>query len=233
MLHPPEDNPLVCPSTCGFSSLSPLRSRSPPTPTSPARSRRRSPPPQYASHDTHEQITIAADPGDTKDSAPHTRLDYLAHGFMPIRIIVTNDSSQPLSLDDARILLVAANDVSENAASQEELERGTSSVKNQGKKIPLPGGLPPVTERAKPVDNQIVADDNDFGFKSSTIAPHSTAAGWLYYDVRDLGSDPQRRHRSSSARSAGPPRTRLSTPSRSNSSHHLQRRPLRRPRFAH
>ena len=50
--------------------------------------------------------------------------------------------------------------------------------------------MPPVTERAKPVDNQIVADDNDFGFKSSTIAPHSTAAGWLYYDVRDLGSDP-------------------------------------------
>ena len=155
---------------------------------------RKVPPPlpaaQYASHDTHEQITIAADPGDTKDSAPHTRLDYLAHGFMPIRIIVTNDSSQPLSLDDARILLVAANNVTENAASQEELERGTSSVKNQGKKIPLPGGLPPVTERAKPVDNQIVADDNDFGFKSSTVAPHSTAAGWLYYDVRDLGSDP-------------------------------------------
>ena len=47
---------------------------------------------------------------------------------MPIRIIVTNDSSQPLSLDDARILLVAANNVTENAASQDELDRGTSSV---------------------------------------------------------------------------------------------------------
>jgi hypothetical protein len=155
---------------------------------------RKVPPPlpaaQYPAHDTHEQITIAADPGDTKETAPKTRLDYLGHGFVPIRIIVTNDSSQPLSLDDARILLVAANNVTENAASQDELERGTSSVKNQGKKIPLPGGLPPVTEHAKPVDNEIVEDDNDFGFKSSTIAPHSTAAGWLYYDIRDLDRPP-------------------------------------------
>ena len=155
---------------------------------------RKVPPPlpaaQYPAHDTHEQITIAADPGDTKDTAPNTRIDYLAHGFMPIRIIVTNDSSQPLSLDDARILLVPANSSAENAASQDELERGTSSVKNEGRKTPLPGPLPPITHHAKPVDNQIVADDNDFGFKSSTIAPHSTAAGWLYYDIRDLDRPP-------------------------------------------
>src|ERR1700742_624612 len=155
---------------------------------------RKVPPPlpaaQYPAHDTHEQITIAADPGDTKDTAPHTRIDYLGHGFIPIRIIVTNDSSQPLSLDDARILLVPPNSAAENAASQDELERGTSSVKNEGRKTPLPGPLPPITHHAKPVDNQIVADDNDFGFKSSTIAPHSTAAGWLYYDIRDLDRPP-------------------------------------------
>jgi hypothetical protein len=155
---------------------------------------RKVPPPlpaaQYPAHDTHEQITIAADPGDTKDTAPNTRVDYLGHGFMPIRIIVTNDSSQPLSLDDARILLVPPNSAAENAASQDELERGTSSVKNEGRKTPLPGPLPPITHHAKPVDSEIVADDNDFGFKSSTIAPHSTAAGWLYYDIRDLDRPP-------------------------------------------
>ena len=145
---------------------------------------------QYASHDTHAQVTIAADPGDSKDSAPHTRIDYLAHGFMPIRIIVTNDSSQPLSLDDARILFVSSNNVAENAATQDELERGTSSIKNEGRKTPIPGPLPPITHHDKPVDNQIAQDDADFGFKSSTVAPHSTAAGWLYYDIRDFGSDP-------------------------------------------
>jgi hypothetical protein len=152
---------------------------------------RKVPPPlpaaQYPAHDTHEQITIAADPGDTKETAPKTRLDYLGHGFMPIRIIVTNDSSQPLSLDDARILFISGNDVSENAATAEELDRGIFQLRNiKGKQIPLPAPLPPITRKPKPVDNQIRLDDADFGFKSSTIAPHSTAAGWLYYDIRDL-----------------------------------------------
>ena len=157
---------------------------------------RKAPPPlpaaQYASHDTHQQITIAADPGDSKDSAPHTRIDYLAHGFMPIRIIVTNDSSQPLSLDDARILFISADNVTENAATPDDLQRGVFSLKDdvQGKKIPLPGPLPPITHRDKPPDTQIADDDRDFGFKSSTVAPHSTEAGWLYYDIRDLDRDP-------------------------------------------
>jgi hypothetical protein len=152
---------------------------------------RKVPPPlpaaQYPAHDTHEQITIAADPADTRQAAPHTRLDYLGHGFMPIRIIVTNDSSQPLSLDDARILFISANDITENAATNEELDRGIFQLRNiKGKQIPLPAPLPPITRKPKPVDNQIRLDDADFGFKSSTVPPHSTAAGWLYYDVHDL-----------------------------------------------
>ncbi|HXS11669.1 MAG TPA: hypothetical protein VN734_03135 [Acidobacteriaceae bacterium] len=152
---------------------------------------RKVPPPlpaaQYPAHDTHEQITIAADPGDTKETAPHTRLDYLGHGFLPIRIIVTNDSSQPLSLDDARILFISANDLTENAATAEELDRAIFQLRTiKGKQIPLPAPLPPITRKPKPVDNQIRLDDADFGFKSSTIAPHSTAAGWLYYDTHDI-----------------------------------------------
>lgn len=146
---------------------------------------------QYAAHDTHEQVTIAADPADSKDSAPHTRIDYLAFGFMPIRIIVTNDSSEPLSLDDARIIFVAADDATENAATHEELDRGIFQIRDaKGRRIPLPAPLPGIRTKPKPIDSQIIADDNDFGFKSSTVPPHSTAAGWLFYDVRDLGRDP-------------------------------------------
>jgi hypothetical protein len=142
---------------------------------------------QYPAHDTHQQITIAAFPGDTKDTAPHTRLDYLSHGFLPIRIIVTNDSSQPLSLDDARILFISSDNYTENAATDEDLQRGLFTLKSvRGTKIPLPGPLPPLTIHHKPVDKQILADDRDFGFKTTTIAPHATVAGWLYYDVRDL-----------------------------------------------
>ncbi|HEY5382287.1 MAG TPA: hypothetical protein VIJ65_08520 [Acidobacteriaceae bacterium] len=144
---------------------------------------------QYASHDTHanEHVTIAADPGDSKDTAPHTRLDYLSHGFMPIRIIVTNDSSQPLSLDDARILFISSQDVTENAATGDDLQRRLFEMKSvRGTRIPMPAPIPAITIHHPPVDKKILADDTDFGFKTTTIAPHTTAAGWLYYDVRDL-----------------------------------------------
>jgi hypothetical protein len=154
---------------------------------------RKVPPPlpaaQYPAHDAHinEHVTIAAFPGDSKDTAPNTRLDYLHHGFMPIRIIVTNDSSQPLSLDDARILFISSDNITENAATDEELQRRLFEMKNvRGTKIPMPAPIPPITIHHKPVDKQILADDADFGFKTTTLAPHTTAAGWLFYDVRDL-----------------------------------------------
>jgi hypothetical protein len=143
---------------------------------------------QYVSHDAHakEHVTIAADPGDSKDTAPHTRLDYLGHGLMPIRIIITNDSGQALSLDDARILFVSAGNVTENAASDDELERRLFQMKSvRTSPVPL-GPLPPFPIHHKSVDKQITDDENDFGFKSTTIPPHTTAAGWLYYDVQDF-----------------------------------------------
>jgi len=144
---------------------------------------------QYAAHETHsnEHVTIAALPGNTPETAPNTRLDYLAHGFLPIRVIVTNDSDQPLSLDQARILFISADNYSENAATEDDLDRGLFEMKQvKGRKIPLPAPLPPITHHSKPVDQKIVADDVDFGFKTTTVAPHTTVAGWLFYDTRDL-----------------------------------------------
>ena len=154
---------------------------------------RKVPPPlpaaQYAAHDTHpaERVTIAADPGNTPQTAPDTRLDYLAHGFLPIRVIVTNDSDQPINLDDARIMLITADNYSENAATDDDLQRRLFEMKQvKGSKIPLPAPLPPITHHPRPVDQKIVADDVDFGFKTTTIAPHTTVAGWLFYDTHDL-----------------------------------------------
>jgi hypothetical protein len=50
--------------------------------------------------------------------------------------------------------------------------------------------LPPITLHDKPVDKQITEDDNDFGFTTTTVKPHSTLAGYLLYDVRQLDEYP-------------------------------------------
>ncbi len=141
----------------------------------------------YALRDAHDGITVAAEPGDLGETRPNTRLDYFHHGFMPIRVIITNDTAQPLSLDDTRILFVAADNYTRNAATDDELERRMFSKKySDGTKIPLPAPLPSITIHHPGIDKQITADGNDFGFPATTVAPHSTLAGYLYYDTRDI-----------------------------------------------
>jgi hypothetical protein len=151
---------------------------------------------QYPLHDTHEKekVTIAAEPGDTDATNPKTRLDYAHHGFMPVRVIVTNDADTAISLDEARIHFITADGVVIPAATDDDLERRMFSRKSAaGTRIPLPAPLPSPTIHHQPVDKTILADDTDFGFKTTTVAPHTTQAGYLYYDIRDV-DDPVLAH---------------------------------------
>jgi hypothetical protein len=141
----------------------------------------------YTLHEAHEGITVAAEPGDTKETRPDTRLDYFHHGFLPLRVIVTNDTAQPLSLDDARILFVARDNYTRNAATDDDLARRMFSKKYaEGSRIPLPAPLPSITLHHPGIDKTVTEDGNDFGFSSTTVAPHSTLAGYLFYDTRDI-----------------------------------------------
>lgn len=140
---------------------------------------------QYPMHETHaaEHVTIAAEPGDMKDLRPDTRLDYYAKGMMPIRVIVTNDSDKPLTLDDARIDVFASDNEKVLAATTDDLNRRMFEIKQtKPSTIPIIG----IQYHKKPVDTKILADDADFNFKTTTVAPHSTVAGYLFYDMEGV-----------------------------------------------
>ena len=153
----------------------------------------RKPPPalsaqEYPMHDAHdsERVTIAAEPGDTKETRPNTRLNYFDHDMMPIRIIVTNDSEFALTLDDARIHLITGDETVVPAATDDDLQRRMVTLgSSKGTKIPLPMPLPPITVHHD-IDKKIVDDENDFGFQTTTIKPHTTVAGYLFYDMQGL-----------------------------------------------
>ncbi len=69
------------------------------------------------------------------------------------------------------------------AATDEDINRRLFTRKSAaGTKIPLV----PITIHHEPVDKKITNDGDDFGFKSLTVAPHTTAAGYVFYDVRAL-----------------------------------------------
>jgi hypothetical protein len=142
---------------------------------------------QYPLHEAHNGITIAAEPCDTKDTIPNTRLDYAHHGYTIFRVIVTNDSDAAVTLDDARIKFISGHNDVIQAATDDELQRRLFSRKSAaGTKIPMPSPIPDITIHHPPVDKQILADETDFGFPTTIVAPHATVSGYLYYDTRDL-----------------------------------------------
>src|ERR1022692_1568800 len=62
----------------------------------------------YAAVEVHadEKLAIAAEPYDTKEKMTLFRVDYISHGVLPVRLVVTNNGDRPISLRDARILFI-------------------------------------------------------------------------------------------------------------------------------
>jgi len=142
----------------------------------------------FAAVETHpnENVAIAAEPYDTKEKEAIFRVDYLSHGVMPVRLIVTNTGSRPISLRDARILLLTAAGDKIQAAEPEDIERLMTRKQREGGKIPLPGPLPSIKLKPKASNQQIEQDFSNFEYGALVVEPHTTRAGFLFYDVSDL-----------------------------------------------
>ena len=96
---------------------------------------------QYPLFETHEKehVSIAADPCDTLEACPFFRNPYIRHGFLPVRVIITNDADTPLDLNDVRIQFISENKDIIPAALPEDLNRRLYSKKAaQGRSMPLP-----------------------------------------------------------------------------------------------
>jgi hypothetical protein len=142
----------------------------------------------FAAVEVHEdeKVAIAAEPCDTKEKQAIFRVDYLGHGVMPVRLIVTNNGNRPISLRDARILFLTAAGDKIQAAEPEDVERLMTRKEREGKKIPMPGPIPSIKLKPKASNKDIEQDFNNFEYQSLVVEPHTTRAGYLFYDVSDL-----------------------------------------------
>ncbi|MGA3347039.1 MAG: hypothetical protein ABSC76_19480 [Terracidiphilus sp.] len=142
----------------------------------------------FAAVEVHEdeKVAIAVEPYDTREKAAIFRVDYLSHGVMPVRLIVTNNGDRPISLRDARILFYTADGNKIQAAEPEDVERLMTRKERQGTKIPLPAPLPSIKTKPKAGDKEIEQDFDTFEYQALVVEPHSTRAGFLFYDVSDL-----------------------------------------------
>jgi len=144
----------------------------------------------FAAVEVHddEKVAIAAEPYDTREKTAVFRVDYLGHGIMPVRLIVTNNSDRPISLRDARILFMTAAGDKIQAAEPEDVERLMTRKEREGAKIPMPGPIPSIKLKPKASNKDIEEDFNTFEYQALVVEPHSTRAGFLFYDVSDLDS---------------------------------------------
>jgi hypothetical protein len=136
-------------------------------------------------HDT-EHVAIAVEPYDTREKESIFRIDYLAHGIMPVRLIVTNQGDRPISLRDARILFYTAGGDRIQAADPEDVERVMTKTEREGKKIPIPGPFPSIKMKPKASNKEIEQDFDEFEYQALVVEPHTTRAGFLFYDVSQL-----------------------------------------------
>jgi hypothetical protein len=142
----------------------------------------------FAAVEVHddEKVAIAIEPYDTKEKESIFRVDYLSHGVMPVRLIVTNNGDRPISLSDARILFLTAAGDKIQAAEPEDVERLMSQKERQGSKIPMPGPIPAIKLKPKASDKDVEEDFNTLEYQALVVEPHSTRAGFLFYDVSQL-----------------------------------------------
>jgi hypothetical protein len=142
----------------------------------------------FAAVEVHadEKVAIAAEPYDTREKEAIFRVDYLGHGVMPIRLIVTNNGDRPINLREARILFYTAEGEKIQAAEPEDVERLMTRSERESRKIPMPVPLPPIKLKPKASNQEIEQDFNTFEYSAIVVEPHSTRAGFLFYDVSGL-----------------------------------------------
>jgi hypothetical protein len=143
----------------------------------------------YPAHDEHslEKITVAVDPYDMGDKAEIFSTDYRRYGYLPVFFIVTNDGDQPVSLSGMNAELITLKRTKLSPATNDDLMRRMSRPAPKTGPSPLPVPIP-----GKKVKGAVSAKTREeierARFGARAVEPHSTAAGFLFFDVSDIAS---------------------------------------------
>jgi len=144
----------------------------------------------YPARDEHpmEQVTVAVDPYDLPDkTAGVLRVPYKDAGFLPVRLIVSNDGDSPTVLTDMRVELITVGKVKIAPAVPDDIYR---RISKQGKRPDAPRTIPlPIPRRQKPSVSKEAQDEiENSRFLARAVEPHATQAGFLFFDVEGISN---------------------------------------------
>ena len=144
----------------------------------------------YPARDAHEdeKVTIAADPYDMLDKASIFTVNYKQEGFLPIRLMVSNDGDQPISLADMQVELVTARRTKIQPAVPDDIYRRITRQPVRGDRPgPNPLPIPRKVVRKGVKQNQQDEIENS-QFLAKGVEPGATQSGFLYFDVEEIGN---------------------------------------------
>ena len=141
----------------------------------------------YPAHDHHaeENVTVAVDPYDTPAKANVFVVNYKQHDLLPLLLVITNDSANPIELTDMKAELVTSDRTKLTPDTEDDILRRISRPNASGKRYPVPFPTP----KAKGGVNAKERDEiQNAQFRARAVEPHSSQAGFLFFDVSGTAS---------------------------------------------
>jgi hypothetical protein len=139
----------------------------------------------YPAHDQHplEVITVAVDPYDLADKANIFSVHYSEIGFLPLFVVITNDGDQPVELSGMKAQLVTASRAKLSPAVDEDIARRLARPSANTNRYPVPF---PTKKVKGGLSKEAIAEIQNAQFVAKAVEPHSTQAGFLFFDVSGI-----------------------------------------------
>jgi len=141
----------------------------------------------YPAHDDHpmEKVAVAVDPYDLEDKASIFTVNYRNYGYMPVFFVITNDGDQPVSLVGVTAQLNTKDRSKLFPATMDDLLRRLSHPSRNDGQVTLPIPLPKKEVKGG-VSRKTWDEIEQAQFGAKAVEPHSTARGFLFFDVADI-----------------------------------------------
>jgi hypothetical protein len=139
----------------------------------------------FPAHDHHgnENVTVAVDPYDTAAKENIFVVKYREHELLPVLLIITNDSNDPIQLTGMKAELVTSDRSKLTPDNDDDILRRISHPNASGTHYPIPF---PTKKVKGGVNSKEWNEIQSALFHARAVEPRSSQIGFLFFDVSDI-----------------------------------------------